>query len=192
MSDVPVRLLGLCGSTRDGSLNRKLLRLAVREAEALGAEVDVVDLRALGLPIYDGDLEASGFPPAATELKERMGRAAGFLVASPEYNYSIPGGLKNAIDWASRPPRVPFAQKIALLMGTSPSVFGSLRGQLHLRECLTLLNVWVMPQQVLVPMGHRSFSPEGELLQDERKKELTRTVAQLVELARTRTLPPMP
>ncbi|HZH04571.1 MAG TPA: NAD(P)H-dependent oxidoreductase, partial [Myxococcaceae bacterium] len=113
------KLVAICGSLRSGSFNAKLLKLAVGEAERLGAEVDTVDLKALAIPVYDGDIEhESGPPPSVVELKDRIRAAAGLLIASPEYNHSIPGGLKNAIDWASRAPSPPFRNKVAALMGS--------------------------------------------------------------------------
>src|SRR5688572_20318382 len=98
------RILALCGSLRAGSLNRRLLDLAVRAASRAGAEVDPVESQALNLPLYDGDVEQAGVPEGVAALKSRVASSAGLLIASPEYNHSIPGGLKNALDWLSRPP----------------------------------------------------------------------------------------
>src|SRR5262245_53093709 len=97
------RILAFAGSTRTASFNKRLLHFAVAEARAAGAEVTHVDLRDFAMPLYDGDLEAaSGLPAAAKAFKRLLIDHPGFLIASPEYNSSIPGVLKNAIDWASR------------------------------------------------------------------------------------------
>ncbi len=100
----PVRLLALAGSMRSGSLNKKLLRVACNMAETQGAQVTLLELRELALPLYDGDVEQThGLPEGARRLKQLMISHDAFLIASPEYNSSISGVLKNAIDWASRP-----------------------------------------------------------------------------------------
>ena len=98
-----VRLLAFAGSTRAGSLNQALLDLAVAEARRQGAEVTSIRLKDFDLPLYDGDLEASDFPAKARELKGLFRAHHGVLIASPEYNGSVSGVLKNAIDWATRP-----------------------------------------------------------------------------------------
>src|ERR1051325_10196799 len=98
-----VKILAFAGSLRSGSLNKKLMRAAARFAEQAGAEVTVLDLRDLNIPIYDGDVEASsGIPEGAMRLKQLMASHEALLISSPEYNSSISGALKNAIDWASR------------------------------------------------------------------------------------------
>lgn len=174
------RILAVAGSYRTGSWNRKLLALAVREAEAKGAEVDVVDLKALALPVYDGDVEAEGFPPAATELKERIQKAEGLLICSPEYNSSIPGGLKNAIDWASRPPANPFKGKICALMGATPGYFGTVRMQPHLRQVLYVLGAQIINAGLLLPRAPDAFGEDGGLKDEARQKELERMVVELL------------
>jgi len=112
----PIRLLGLGGSLREGSWNRALLGEAQGMAASVGAELDLSHLPTLGsLPLYNQDVEAhDGIPPGVAELKERLAAADGLFIATPEYNWGIPGFLKNAIDWASRPP------------GDIPRVFGDL------------------------------------------------------------------
>src|ERR1700749_3006490 len=100
-----VKVLAICGSLRKGSLNRKLMKIAVGELEKLGAQVDQADLKELALPVYDGDVEASiTQPEGGKAVREKIAHADALLIVSPEYNQGVPGGLKNAIDWASRPP----------------------------------------------------------------------------------------
>ena len=151
-----VKLLAFAGSTRMGSLNQALLDLAVGEARTRGAEVTSIRLKDFALPLYDGDLEQSDFPPAARELKALFQSHQGFLIASPEYNGSVSGVLKNAIDWASRPTDgegmvalSAFRGKVAGLMAASMGPFGGLRGITTMRQILQTIQTLVATEQVL-------------------------------------------
>jgi chromate reductase len=174
------RILALNGSLRTGSINLKLLAVAAEEARKLGAEVDLVEREALLLPLYDGDVEAQGVPPAVAKLRERLARAQGVLVASPEYNASIPGALKNALDWLSRPPERLFQDKWAAMMGASPGVFGTTRMQPHLRQVLASMGMYVLPAQMHLPRMMEAFTPEGGLKEEARHKEVVALVTTLV------------
>jgi len=179
------RFLAICGSLREQSFNRKLLNLAVAEAQRLGAEVDVVEAKALVMPIYDGELEASeGLPPAAAALKERLRAAAGLIIASPEYNYSIPGGLKNAIDWISRPPAPPFKDRWAALMGASTGAYATLRMQPHLRQVLGNLGMYLLPGQVLLPGAHQAFDEKNQLREPLRLRAVSELMEALIHQTR--------
>jgi NAD(P)H-dependent FMN reductase len=169
------KILVFAGSTRSGSFNKKLAHLAADAARSAGAEVAFVDLRDLALPLYDGDLEdAQGLPEGARRFKQQLRAHDGFIIASPEYNSSITGVLKNAIDWASReesddePPLVAFRGKAALLLSASPGALGGLRGLVHLRSILGNIGVIVLPDQLAVGTAHEAFDDEGRL-KDERK-----------------------
>lgn len=169
------KIVAFAGSTRTGSFNKQLLAIAAEAARAAGADVTVVDLRDLALPLYDQDLEAgSGLPEGAKKFKTLLRESDGFLVASPEYNSSITGVLKNAIDWASRaesddePPLVAFRGKTAALFAASPGALGGLRGLVHLRVILGNIGVIVLPDQVAISAAHEAFTAEGQL-KDERK-----------------------
>jgi NAD(P)H-dependent FMN reductase len=123
------RIVGLSGSLRKASFNASLLRAAVEVAPAT-LTIDVGTIR--GIPLYDADVEAQGIPPAVATLKEQVATADGLLFVTPEYNNSIPGVFKNAIDWLSRPPAdVPrlFRDRPVAIMGTSPGRFGTLLSQ---------------------------------------------------------------
>lgn len=164
------RILAFAGSTRGESFNKKLVRAAAAGAEKAGAEVTRIDLRDLAMPLYDGDLEAEkGLPAAAREFKRAMLAHSGLLIASPEYNSSVSGVLKNAIDWASRaesdgePPLACFAGKAAAIMSASPGGLGGLRGLVTLRSILGNLGVIVLPQQVAVSRAHEAFEADGTL-----------------------------
>lgn len=184
------KILAFAGSTRTGSFNKKLLHVAAEAARAAGAEVTVVDLRDLALPLFDGDAEdANGLPEGAKRFKTLMREHDGFLIASPEYNSSITGVLKNALDWASRaetddePPLVAFRGKVATLMSASPGALGGLRGLVHLRAILGNIGVIVLPDQVAVSAAHEAFDDAGQLKDAHRKKQienLARTLAEFL------------
>ena len=163
------RILAFAGSTRVGSYNKKLVKVAAAGAQAAGADVTYIDLRDFPMPLYDGDLEASeGVPPAARKLKELFLAHQGLLVSAPEYNSGISGVLKNTIDWVSRPlpgeaPLVCFDKKVAALMSASPSVVGGLRGLVQVRSILGNIKVLILPDQVAVPKAHEAFDLDGSL-----------------------------
>ena len=164
-----VRILAFAGSTRTDSFNKKLIRIAVKGAQAAGAEVTLIDLRDLPMPLYDGDLEAKeGIPPNGRKFKELLLAHQGLILSCPEYNSSISGVLKNAIDWASReaPGETPlacFRGKTAALMSASPGGLGGLRGLVHVRSILGNIGVLLLPDQVAVPKAHEAFQPDGSL-----------------------------
>ncbi|WP_017715424.1 NADPH-dependent FMN reductase [Kamptonema formosum] len=163
------RILAFAGSTRTESYNKKLVRVAAAGARAAGAEVTYLDLRDIPLPLFDQDLEAAeGLPANARQLKDLLLAHDGLLIASPEYNSSISGVLKNAIDWASRPqPGEPmlacFADKVAAIMSASPGGLGGLRGLVHLRSILGNIKVLVLPDQVSIPKAYEAFNADGTL-----------------------------
>lgn len=163
------KLLAFAGSTRQDSLNKKLLAIAVAGARAAGADVTIADLRDFPMPLYDGDLEkAHGLPPEAKRWKSLLVAHHGLLVASPEYNSSISGVLKNAIDWASRPepnekPLVAFQGKVAALLAASPSLLGGVRGLVAVRTLLGNIGVIVLPDQVTLPKANEAFDASGAL-----------------------------
>lgn len=187
----PPRVLALAGSMRAGSLNRMLLRVAAGIAGELGAEVDWAELRELNLPLYDGDLEAAGFPEPALRFQERIRAADGLLLACPEYNHGMPGAFKNAIDWASRPPGNPFPNKVAALLGASPAATGAARALIQLRVTLASRGVWVVPAQVTVGMAGAAFDESGALKDAAAQKQVVTAVQQLLhQIARMRAVTP--
>jgi chromate reductase len=171
----PIRVLGFAGSLRKGSFNRGLLRAA---AEMLpdGMSLDIYDLSAV--PVYNADVEALGIPDVVQDFQRRIEEADALLVATPEYNYSMPGVLKNAIDWASRPSSVrpvqPFDGKPVAIMGASPGMMGSGRAQYHLRQTCVFLNMLALNKpEVFVPVAQTKFDAEGRLT-DERARTVIR------------------
>lgn len=180
-----IRILAVAGSQRAGSLNKKLVRLGAEALTRLGASVDLLDLREVVMPCYDGDDEAaSGLPPGAVAFKARLARAQGVLIASPEYNNSIPGTFKNAIDWASRGDDDVFTGKVAALMSASPGGVGGMRALPHLRQVLTALGVWLIPGQVTVAKAHEAFDDAGRFKADFLQKQVDSLAATLLDTVR--------
>ncbi len=176
MSDTaPIRVLGIAGSLRKASFNA----MALRAAAALAPAGMVVDSFALhDIPLYNGDVEAAGFPAPVQALRAAIAGADALLIVTPEYNSSIPGVLKNALDWASRPPSQPFDGKPTAIMGASPGALGTVRAQLHLRQSLTGLNAMVLnAPQVMIGGAAQRFDAEGALTDEATRK----FVAQLLE-----------
>ncbi len=165
------KILAFAGSTRIDSYNKKLVKIAAAGARAAGVQVTYLDLRDLPLPLFDEDLEAQeGLPANARTLKDLMISHQGFLIASPEYNSSVTGVLKNAIDWASRPSPneaplalTAFAGKVATIMSASPGGLGGLRGLVHLRSILGNIKVLVLPDQIAISKAYEAFNPDGTL-----------------------------
>lgn len=182
------RILALAGSTRADSYNDRLVRLAAAGARETGARVTHVRLRDFPLPLYDADLEtAAGLPPPARRLKALFKEHDGLLIASPEYNGSLTGALKNALDWVSRrepgePARAAFAGKAAAVMSASTGALGGQRGLVHLRSILTILGVLVLPEQLALPQAQEAFLPDGSLADPQRNAAAAELGAALARL----------
>lgn len=190
MVHVSPKILVLSGSTRSGSYNSKLAALAVKKLAQFDAEPTRISLADHNLPIYDGDLEASGgVPRAAATLKQLLMAHHGVFIASPEYNAGVAPVLKNAIDWISRvrggaeAPLAAFRGRVFAISSASPGAYGGMRGLIALRQVLELgLGATVLPEQVAVARAHDAFDPSGGLA-DERLASLfdalmTRLVAE--------------
>lgn len=184
------RILAIAGSTRTGSWNRRLLAVATESARRAGATVTTADLRELAIPLYDGDLEErSGLPDGAKRLKAMMAASDAFLIASPEYNSSISGVLKNAIDWASRsaPGEASLASlrgKVAGLLSASPGALGGLRGLVHVRAILSAIDVLVIPEQFALAKANEAFDDAGALKDPRHVASVARVVDRLVHVTR--------
>ena len=159
-----LKLFAMAASLRKASFNRKLLAVAVGMARAAGAEVDHADFHEFDMPLYDADLQAnSGLPKGALELIRRTALADGLLIASPEYNYSLPGTLKNAIDWVSRSRPMPTRGKSALLMAASNGRYGGIRGLWQLRIPLEGVGIFVYPDMFALSDAGSAFAEDGSL-----------------------------
>lgn len=167
----PVRILGVAGSLRQASYNRALLRAAVELAPP-GVHLTTFDL--IDVPLYNGDVEAQGDPPGAAAFKQAILAADAVLFVTPEYNHGVPGVMKNAVDWASRPPRgAPLGGKAVGIIGASPGQTGSARGQSQLRQAFEFTNSYCMPQpEILVFRAHEKFDAEGRLIDETTVKHL--------------------
>jgi chromate reductase, NAD(P)H dehydrogenase (quinone) len=180
-----LRLLAFAASLRRGSVNRKLLALAVDIARADGAEVDVAEFAEFDMPLFNADLqEASGFPVGTEELARRVRGADGMLIASPEYNFSLPGTLKNAIDWVSRIRPMPLRGKSGFLMAASGTGVGGTRGLWQLRIPLEGLGVVVNPDMFSLPNAPDAFDENGRLKDPRAAERLGRLIPGYLDLAR--------
>ncbi len=164
MSDVkPLRFVTLLGSLRTGSYNAAIARALPALAP------DGVTVEALGsvgaFPLYNADLQADGFPPAVHAMAEAIAKADGVIIVTPEYNYSVPGGLKNALDWLSRLPAQPFAGKPVAIQSGSPGLIGGARAQYHLRQILVFLDAAVLnkPEVMVSQVMTKVDAGTGEL-----------------------------
>ncbi|MFN7133593.1 MAG: NADPH-dependent FMN reductase [Myxococcales bacterium] len=159
-----MRILAFAASLRAGSLNDKLVRLAASIARQEGAEVDLAQFREFDMPLYDGDADAAeGLPPGALELKRRVEAADGLLISTPEYNYSIAGPLKNAIDWVSRARPMPWRGRSVYLMSASPSPMGGIRGLWQTRIPLEGCGALVFPDMFALAKANEAFDEHGRL-----------------------------
>ena len=177
-----LRFLGFAGSLRQGSYNRAALRAAT-ELLPGGVEMDVFDLAPI--PIYNDDVRARGFrgfPEPVAEFRDRIARADALLIVTPEYNYSTSGVLKNAIDWASRPPDQPFKHKPIAIMGASPGALGSARAQYHLRQMFIFLDAYLLNQpEVMIAQSHQKFDEQGNLKDADTRERIRALLQALME-----------
>jgi chromate reductase len=175
-----MRLLGIAGSHRAASYNQSLLR-AAREIAPSGMAIEEFDIREL--PFYDGDVEAAGDPPSVTAFKEAIRDVDALLIATPEYNRGVPGVLKNAVDWASRPPFAsPLTGKPVAIMGASTGRGGTARAQEQLRSALEHSRAGVLEQpEVLVPEAYLAFDGEGRLVDETAREDLAELLAALAQ-----------
>jgi len=180
----PVRVVAIPGALRAAANNRKLLALAVRDAEAHGAQVELLDLKTLALPVYDQDVEDAGLPESVVRAKDAIHRAQGVIISTPEYNASLPGGLKNAIDWVSRPFATnPLRNKPVAVIGSSTGMFGAMWAQAELRKVLAATGARVVDAELSVPKAQAHLG-EGGSLAPEHDEGLADVVSALLEETR--------
>ncbi len=163
-----LNILGLCGSLRKASINHAALRLAGERMPA-GMTLDIADWR--DVPVFDGDVLAQGLPPSVAALRERVRQADGVLIATPEYNFSVPGGLKNVLDWLSRGDDQPFALKPVAMLSASPGPLGGARVQYDLRKVMLFLNAAVLVKpEVFIGSAGAKFDAQGQCTDDTTRK----------------------
>jgi NAD(P)H-dependent FMN reductase len=159
-----MKVLAFAASLRKESYNRKLMDVAAEIARAKGENVEIANFHEFTMPLYDGDLnEEVGLPAGAVALQRRIERADAMILATPEYNYSISGVLKNAIDWVSRARPMPWRGKSIFLMSASPSPMGGIRGLWQTRIPLEGCGALVFPDMFALAHAHEAFNPKGKL-----------------------------
>lgn len=161
-ASIPLRVVGVAGSLRHSSFNRSLLR-AARELAPPALRIEIHELD--DVPLYNEDVERAGVPEAVARLRQAVAAADGLLIATPEYNHGVPGVMKNAFDWLSRPPRQSVLDgKPSAIMGASPGMVGTARSQSQLRQSFVFTNTPVLRQpELLVARAHEKFDSEGQL-----------------------------
>ena len=156
-----ITVLAICGSLRQGSYNKAALRAAIEEKPP-GMTIETADIGSI--PLYNEDVRALGFPPPVEKLRAQIAAADALLFVTPEYNYSMPGVLKNAIDWASRPPDQPFAGKPVAIMGAAAGMAGSARAQYDLRRSCVFLDMHPLNKpEVQIGQAQTKFDQSGPL-----------------------------
>jgi chromate reductase len=175
-----MNVLGLSGSLRKGSYNSMALRAAQKLAPA-GMRIDIADIAAI--PLYNDDVRLAGEPAPVVALKAKVRAADAVLIVTPEYNFSIPGVLKNTLDWLSRPPEPPFAGKPVAIMGASPGPVGTARVQYDLRKVLVFLDAFTVNKpEVFISFAQNKFNAEGELTDEPTAKFIGDLLASLQNL----------
>jgi NAD(P)H-dependent FMN reductase len=184
-----MKILIFAGSTRAQSFNRQLAKVAAHIATEAGAEVTLLELSSLNIPLYNADLEAQGTPTDVLRLKQLMFDHPAWVICSPEYNGSYTALLKNTIDWASSPVKgdanwsqgtKPFAGKVVGLLAASPGGLGGLRSLEHLSPLLSNLQCWVAPQQFALGQAGSAFDANGQLQSDTHRTSLRAVVSQVL------------
>ncbi|MCA1326682.1 NADPH-dependent FMN reductase [Herbaspirillum sp. alder98] len=182
MSQTDVKILGISGSLRAKSINTAALR-ALYELLPPGVTLTEADIS--DLPLYNDDVREQGWPAPVARLRQQIAEADAIIFATPEYNYSIPGVLKNAIDWASRPPEQPFAGKFAAIMGASPGAIGTARAQYHLRQIGVFLDLqFINKPEVMIGGAADRFDANGKLTHEPTREFLKTMVTALADRVR--------
>ncbi len=177
-----MHFLGISGSLRRQSLNSAALRACIKLVSA-GDTLSLADISAI--PLYNEEIREQGLPAPVMTLRDQIMKADAILIATPEYNYSIPGVLKNAIDWASRPPSQPFEGKPIALISASPGGFGGARAQYHLRQVFIYLNGLILNRpEAMISAAHTKFDAQGELTDSATADQLRAVLTGLAEWTR--------
>jgi chromate reductase len=178
----PITILGICGSLRKGSFNRMML-VASQKLVPQGATIEIFDLHEI--PIFNQDMESTP-PPSVVEFKKRIRAADAILLVTPEYNYSVPGMLKNAIDWASRPyGDSAWNGKPVAVMSAAGGIFGGVRAQYHLMQSFVFLNMHAVVQpEVAMGKANEKFDANGNLTDETSRKLISQKLQNLAEWTR--------
>lgn len=179
-----MKILAFATSMHEASENKRLMAKAAELARAAGAEVEEVDLRDLGVPIFDHDVwENDGVPESVQELGAKIAEAAGTMVAAPEYNHGLAGPTKNVFDWVSRLEPNPVGGKLFLLMSASPASAGGWRALTDLRTTLCCMAAWAHPDLFNLGRTYAAWNDDGTLADEKVAARLDNTVADFVSAA---------
>jgi chromate reductase len=175
------KVLAISGSLRKNSTNTFALK-ALQKIAPADIKIEIADIS--DVPMYNGDLHELGEPKAVTELKLKIRQADAVVIATPEYNFSVPAALKNVLDWASRPPEPPFNEKPVAILGVSPGPVGTARAQYHLRQVLVFMNTFTLNKpEVFINHSAQKFNASGELTDETTQKFLLDQLLALKTLA---------
>ena len=165
-----IKILAFPGSLRKNSYNRMLIN-SLMELKPENMEIEITDLT--DIPLFNGDVEDAGMPASVAAFREKVSKADGVIISTPEYNHSIPGVLKNALDWASRAPHNPFSGKPVGIMGASMGMSGTISAQENLRHVGVLLNIHAMNYPtILIRTAQDKFDSAGKLTDEKIKEDL--------------------
>lgn len=174
-----MEILGISGSLRKASYNTATLKVA---AGMLPTGVSLKHFDITPIPLYNEDIREKGFPDSVQQLRDSISKSDALLIVTPEYNYSVPGVLKNVIDWASRPPNQPFDRKPIGIMGASPGMLGSARAQYHLRQMFIFVNGMIMnTPEVMITAAHNKFDDKGNLIDQPTKEVIQKFLSALID-----------
>jgi chromate reductase, NAD(P)H dehydrogenase (quinone) len=185
----PPKLLIFAGSSRENSFNRKLAHVAADLARGVGAEVTLLELGDLDIPMYNADLEAQATPPDVMKLKQILFDHPAWIICSPEYNGSYTALLKNTIDWATSPVKSdpawtdgfkPFTGKVVGMLSASPGALGGLRSQSHLLPLLINSQCWVAPKAFALSRAGEAFDTSGQLVNDQHRQSVQGVIDQVL------------
>jgi NAD(P)H-dependent FMN reductase len=179
----PVRFLVFSASLRTGSFNTRLARLAARRVEEHGGVVDFAEMKEFDCPSFNDEVQGkNGFPAGAEQFRQRLEANDALVISSPEYNFSMPGLLKNAIDWVSRFRPQPFNERHALLMSSSPSMVGGNRGLWTLRIPLEHLGARVFSDMFSLATAHQAFNADGDIANPSLAQRFENTIVAFMNL----------
>lgn len=174
-----IKIVGFTGSLRRGSFNKAALR-AAQEVLPEGASLEILDVA--DIPFFNEDVEKAGVPQAVKDFKAKIAEADAILISTPEYNYSIPPVLKNALDWGSRGGSNVWNGKPLAIMSASPGIFGGARAQYHLRQVCVVLNLLPLNRpEVFITQANTKFDAEGKLTDDFTRQVIARLLQALVD-----------
>lgn len=175
-----LQAIGICGSLRKDSYNRKLLQQIMNEVEKHGIGTRILSAAETELPFVNEDLETKPLDAKITDFRQAISKADFIVICSPEYNGSPSAILKNAIDWATRPPGNVWENKVVLIASASPGSLGGARGLIHLRTVLSGIKSWVIPEQIQCPEAHHAFTADGTLQNPMVQKQIAGAIPKVI------------